>query len=199
MRWPFLPAFGLVLIISFFTQFTWKLEKDKDGIKVYTSGTPGSAYKSVRVECNMPGTYSKLFAILTDIDKFKDWIYHNKTSRIIKKISPYDFVYYSETNMPFPLSNRDVILHMKINTDSLPKFLLIQGKNEENVFPKLPSSVRVPHYAASWKVTMPSANLLHVEYILTVDPGGSIPAAIANNFVDRGPYETFKNLKELLK
>jgi hypothetical protein len=46
---------------------------------------------------------------------------------------------------------------------------------------------------------MPSANLLHVEYILTVDPGGSIPAAIANNFVDRGPYETFKNLKELLK
>jgi hypothetical protein len=101
--------------------------------------------------------------------------------------------------MPFPLSNRDVILHMKINTDSLPKFLLIQGKNEENVFPKLPSSVRVPHYAASWKVTMPSANLLHVEYILTVDPGGSIPAAIANNFVDRGPYETFKNLKELLK
>lgn len=198
-RHIYYTGLGVVFFIAAFNQFTWKLQKDQEGIKVYTSSTAGSSFKSVRVECNLPGTYSKFFAVLTNIEKFNEWIYHNKTSKIIKKISPYDFVYYSETSMPFPLSNRDVVLRMKINTDSLPKFLLIQGKNEDDVLPKFPSSVRVPHYSASWKVTMPVTNQLHVDYILSVDPGGAIPASIANNFVDRGPFETFKNLKELLK
>src|SRR5688500_19384528 len=89
--------------------------------------------------------------------------------------------------MPFPLSNRDVVLHMKIKTDSLPKYLLITGRSEKNVLPELPSLVRVPHYLANWKVTMPSANKIHISYILELDPGGSIPSSIANNFVDKGP------------
>jgi len=196
-----LIAILLCCSLSLFSsaQYNWKLERDTEGIKVYTSAKAGSSFKSVRVECTLQGTYSKLFAILSNVSKFEDWIYHTKQSTLIKKNSPYDFIYYSEISMPFPLSNRDVVLHMKIKTDSLPKYLLITGRSEKNVLPELPSLVRVPHYLANWKVTMPSANKIHISYILELDPGGSIPSSIANNFVDKGPFETFKNLAALLK
>ena len=187
----------LVSQISF-SQYTWKLEKNKDGIQVYTSPSPTTSYKSVRVECTFKGTYAKLISILTNVKKFEDWIYHTKTTKLIRKNNHYDFVYYSETSMPWPLSNRDVVLRLNIRTDSLPKFLIIEGRNMRNELPEMPYRVRVPHYLAKWKVTMPSAGQLQISYILDVNPGGSIPAGVVNLFVDKGPYETFLNLKEEL-
>ncbi len=180
------------------SQYNWKLEKDKEGIKVYTSSTTKSSFKSVKVECTLQGTYSKLFSVLSDVENFENWIYHTKNADLLKKNTPYDFVYYTVISLPWPLSNRDLAIHMTIKTDSLPKFLIIQGRNEKNVLPDFPSRVRVPHYMANWKVTKTSANQIHISYVLELDPGGAIPASIANNFVDKGPFETFKNLAEQL-
>lgn len=197
-RLPLL-ALSFLLINNCQGQYNWKLEKDKNGIKVYLSDVAGSGFKAVKVECVMKGTYAKLITILTDLSHFSDWIFHNKTSKLIRKISPLDVIYYSETNMPWPLSNRDVIIHMRIKTDSLPRFLSISGFDEPDLFPKIPGNVRVPHYKANWKVTMPNAQTLQVSYILEIDPGGSIPAWIANSFADKGPYETFSNIADQLK
>jgi len=57
----------------------------------------------------------------------------------------------------------------------------------------------VPHYKANWRVTMPTASTIQINYLLEIDPGGSIPAWIANSFADKGPYGTFSNIAEQLK
>lgn len=179
-------------------QYNWKLEKDKNGIKVYLSGVKGSSFKAAKVECNITGTYNKLIALLTNVPHFTDWIYHNKLSRVLKRISPYDFIYYTETSMPWPMSNRDAVIHVQIRTDSLPRFMTITGTGEPRYIPEESGKVRVPYYKAVWKVTMPTAQTLAVTYIVELDPGGSIPAWIANMFAEKGPYESFSNLEEEL-
>ena len=76
------------LICTIFLSFTflsgisqnWKLDKNKDGIKVYLAENPKSKFKSIKVECTLAGTYDKLIAILTDIDHLKNWVYNTKTS-----------------------------------------------------------------------------------------------------------------------
>lgn len=181
------------------TQYNWKPQKDKNGIKVYLSDVAGSSFKAIKVECTLTGSYARLIAILTNVSGLRNWVYHNKTSYTLKQNSPLDFIYYSETSMPWPLSNRDVILHLKINTDSLPRFLSIKGYNEPRFFPVIPGIVRVPHYKAAWTVTMPDAKSVHISYILEIDPGGSLPAWLANSFADKGPFGTFSNLAEMLK
>jgi len=180
-------------------QYTWKLSKEKNGISVYLSDIPGKSLKAVKVECTLTGTFAKLIAILSNVAHMEDWVFHNKKSKMLKQNTPLDFIYYTETSMPFPLSNRDAIIHIRIKTDSLPKFLTITGTGEPDFFPKIPTKVRVPHYKASWKVTMPSANKIQIYYIVEVDPGGSIPAWISNMFADDGPYGSFSNLAEELK
>ncbi|MGQ0737958.1 MAG: START domain-containing protein [Bacteroidota bacterium] len=195
------PLFLLanLLTLSSSAQYDWKPEKEGNGIRVYLSDVKGSSFKAVKVECTFTGTYARLIAVLTNTSRFSEWIFHNKTSRLLKKNSVHDLVYYSETRMPWPLSNRDVIIRMRINTTNLPGSLSIQGNNEVDFIPEIPGRVRVPHYKANWVVTMPASSSLKISYILEIDPGGSIPPWVANSYADKGPFETFSNLAEELK
>jgi hypothetical protein len=137
--------------------------------------------------------------MLTNVPQLKNWIFHSKSSELVKKNSPYDLVYRGETEMPWPMSNRDIVIHLRINTDSLPEFLTITGSSEPGLVPESGKNVRVKHYKASWKVSQINPNSIRIHYVLELDPGGSVPGWIANMFVAKGPFETFSNLEKELK
>ena len=121
-------------------QYNWKLSKDQDGIKVYQSEVKHSKFKNIKVECTLEGTYDKLISVLNDVTNQKTWVYNNVSSSILKRISAHEFYYYSETHLPWPMTNRDAIVHLKMDKDSLNRFLKI-------------SAVSVPAYApekADW-------------------------------------------------
>lgn len=192
------------VLFSFFintcsAQYNWKLEKEKNGIKVYLSNLKASDFKAVKVECTFPGTYAKLINILSNVSQLNQWVYKNKTGYLIKQNNPFDFTYYIETYLPWPMNNRDGVIHLRIKTDSLPRLLTIAGTGEPELIPEIPGKVRMSHFKSIWKVIMLSPQLIHITYILELDPGGGIPAWMANSFADKGPYETFVNLAEQLK
>ncbi len=180
-------------------QYKWTLERNQDGIKVYSADVPNSVYKAVRVECTLPGNYTKLISILGDVSQFNKWVYHSKNCKLLQKKSQFDFVYYTETQLPWPMSNRDAVIHIRFNTDSLPKFLTITGTVESGWVAPKSGLERVSHYKAKWKVWMPTAQTLRIHYEVEIDPGGSVPAWIANMSIDKGPFETFSNLAKKLK
>jgi hypothetical protein len=191
--------FSTLLTIAVYSQYNWKLSKDKDGIRVYESDVQNSNFKSIKVECVLQGTYDKLMAILNDVARHKEWIYHSKTSNILKRNSTRDFYYYTETSMPWPMSNRDAVVHLTMNRDSLNRFLKITATGVPDYIPEKSGKVRVPRSSINWYVTMPSSTSINIVYTFDADPGGSIPGWLVNMFADKGPYESFKKLSELLK
>ena len=198
--WRIMLLFLLILLAGTgFSQYNWKLEKDKNGIKVYKSDIPGSDFKAIKVECTLAGNYTKLISVLTNVARFSDWIYNTKSTNLVQQITPLDIIYYSETYLPWPMANRDAVIRIKIKTDSLPRLLTITGSSESARVAIIPGKVRVSHYVSKWRVIMPSANTIRIHYILEVDPGGSIPGWVANMFAEKGPYETFSNLASQLK
>lgn len=195
-----LRTFIFILLPLFSSgQSAWKLEKNKNGIKVYSSQLPNSDYKAIRAECLMAGNYSGLISTITDVPLFTTWIYHAKICSLMVQNSDLDFIYYSETSLPWPLSDRVAAVHVVINTDSLPKFMTITGSGECWRIPESDDFVPVTHYSAHWNVTMPTANTIFIKYELELNPGGEIPVWIINMFAANGPYETFSNLAEKLK
>lgn len=195
----FLFLFSTLVTTAVYSQYNWKLSKDKDGIRVYESEVQNSSFKSIKVECVLQGTYDKLMAILNDVSRHKEWIYHSKTSNILKRNSTRDFYYYTETSMPWPMSNRDAVVHLTMNCDSLNRFLKITATGVPNYIPEKSGKVRVPRSSINWYVTMPSSTSINIVYTFDADPGGSMPAWLVNMFADKGPYESFKKLSELLK
>lgn len=195
----------ICLYIAFFilpclssAQYTWKLEKDQDDIKVFSSPVPNSIYKAIRVECILPGNFDKLIKILTDVSNFTTWIYHAKNCSLVHRISDLEYVYFTETLLPWPMSNREGRIHVEINTDSIPEFITITGHTETDFVPT-DGAEAIAHYSAHWKVRMPTEKTISIEYLLELDPGGSIPAWVANMFAANGPFETFSNLGRILK
>lgn len=177
----------------------WQLVKDKDAVKVYTVTPPSGSLKYIKVEALLNGTIPKFIKIFKNVPNQTQWVYKTKQAYIIHANADNDLLYYNETALPWPLSNRDVAIHMKIQNDSLHQQLVITSVGVPTAIAVKDNIVRVPRFEGDWTVHAAGQDKLQVEYFLYIDPGGAIPAWISNLFITKGPYETFINLAKQLR
>lgn len=197
--WQIWVSVFLFHINSVIAQPTWQLNRNENGIKVFTAKEGASKFKSIKVEALMDGSIESLLAILMNVDNNKTWVYKTKRSYLVKKINDKQIIYYAETDMPAPLSNRDVVIHMNFYPEFAKGTLTIKAYGISEIIPAKDNIVRIPYFKAEWFVKYNSNNKLDITYYLKADPGGHIPAFVGNMFIGKGPFETFSNLSQLLK
>jgi hypothetical protein len=180
-------------------QPNWKLTKEKDGIRIYQRDIKNSNFKGIKVECTLHGNFDKLIAIINNVNSYKDWVYNNKAASLLKRVNAYEFYYYTEAYLPWPLDNRDAVMHTTITRDSLNRFLKINSTAVPNFTAAKSGKVRIQKSSINWHVTRPTSNTIQIVYTFETDPGGNVPAGLVNSFADKGPHESFKKLGELLK
>jgi hypothetical protein len=176
----------------------WQLKKAEAGIRIFTRAMANSSLKAVRAEFTIKTTMQELVDYLMDVEKQKEWVYTTKYSRVIKKTGNAEVYYYSEKDMPGPVSNRDAVLHQKIAINAATGVMTLEGSAIKDMVPVKKDIVRVPYAKVTWQVT-PADNMLLVVYEAEVDPGGSLPSWVVNMFIAKGPYETFRKLKQNLE
>jgi hypothetical protein len=182
-----------------FGQNAWKLNSDKEGIRVYTSDFAGSKIKALKVECEMDASATQLVALLMDVNTSADWVYRTKSCKVIKQVSPSELYYYSEVNMPWPASNRDFVAHLTVSQNPATKVVQIDGPSVPGMVPEKKGIVRIDHAMGKWTITPIDANHIKVEYTLHTEPGGSLPSWMVNMFATEGPMEVFKEIKVQLQ
>lgn len=180
-------------------QANWKLTRDKDNIKIYTAKDDASGFKRIKVEAVMEGTLQKLVAVLMDVSNNKQWVYNTKQSYIIDRRDAKEIVYYAETALPWPLSNRDMVIKMSFDLDTINHKLKVLAVGMPDSLPVKKGLVRIQKFRAAWNVQYDGTGKIRIDYFLAVNPGGNIPAGISNMFVAKGPFETFSNLSKVLK
>ncbi len=185
----------VLLAGSLHAQNKWIVRKDKEGIKISTRQSDRSLFNDIKVEMDLPGSIYQLATILMDVDQYTQWSNSLKKSVLIKKESTNKLVYYSEINAPWPASNRDLYAVMNITTDSVSQSLKVISVGEKNYQPAIKNLVRIPYSKGVWEITTVTNKSIHLNYVLEVDPGGSVPAWIMNLFSTKAPMETFENLK----
>ena len=176
-------------------QSNWELKTDEDGIKIYTSIVPESKIKAVKVECEFKATASQMVAVLLDVNSGPDWLYHTKSSRLIKQVSPSELYYYSEVKLPWPAENRDFVAHLKVTQNPATKLVTMDGPSVPGFVPLKQGIVRINNSKGKWLISPLPNGKIKVEYTLHVDPGGALPAWLVNTFATQGPLEIFKKLK----
>jgi hypothetical protein len=180
-------------------QKDWTLKVDKDGIKVYTKNLDNSPFKAVKTICTIETSLSQLTAVLMDINNTVDWVYATKKCVVLKTISASEVIYYSEIDAPWPVSNRDFIVRLWAEQDEKTKAVSVLAENKPTYLPVYGNIVRIQHSHSKWLLTPLPNGHVKVEYELQVDPGGNIPAWLINMFATKGPYESFKKLKQQVK
>jgi len=188
----FLPIIGVA-------QSNCELKKEKDNIRIYGCRANGSALDDILVEFEVNATIDKYLPIVLDVTRYHEWRYRELNHKLLKKISDFDLIYYAQISAPFPLSDRDLVLHLKINQDSLTKILTVTIESMPDYIPPVKDIVRVPSSSTTLTFVPLSESRLKVRCYARVNPGGQIPAWVVNMFSTQGPYETFKNLNEKME
>lgn len=195
------PLISIVLLFSMLVsnnEPSWTLSKDQDGIKIYTSATPGYDVKGVKAELEFDGTVPQLIAVVMDVANYKNWVYSCAQSRILKQVSKTELIYYHITDAPWPATDRDLVSRFtakRINENSVE----ITSGHLPDYMPVQPEYVRVKRTEAAWKFTQLPGGKVKAEYHLFIDPGGSVPAWMMNLFITDGPYQTMLKMRKEVK
>jgi hypothetical protein len=197
-------AVGSILILFFFStaafgQTDCELKKDQDSIKVYSCNTDQSKFKSIKASFEVNATAPQLAAMVMDITGYNEWQYKTINAKILKQISKQELIYYVEIVAPWPVSNRDVIVHLKVEQDPTTKKMIFTANGMPDYIPVKEGITRVPMSKSKWIVVPVSPNKLKVEYSMNIDPSGSVPAWMMNMVSADGPFESFYSLKSKIK
>lgn len=176
----------------------WVLKKEKDGIKVFTKQNSKSPFNLLRAESQIDVSINNMLDLIFDVNSHKLWVYNTVQSILLKKIGPYELLYYGETYAPWPVSNRDLVLHLTAKMDSTSGICKINAISEPFLKPLVPGKIRVPRSVSEWTLIPIGQNKTKVIYTLDIDPGGSIPAWLVNFASIEGPYLSFVKMRALL-
>jgi ribosome-associated toxin RatA of RatAB toxin-antitoxin module len=168
----------------------WTLQKNENGISVYTRLTQGSHLKEVRVVNVVSSSLSSLIALLLDVKNYPNWIYGCSEASILNVINDHEQYQYQVTDVPWPVSDRDVASHFKIEQDAATKIVTVINTGKPGYIPEKKDRVRVQHFQSNYKFTPLPDGKVKVEFELFVDPGGNVPAWLINSNIVTAPYKT---------
>jgi START domain-containing protein len=196
-----LTILTLVLVMnkSGFAQQECVLKKDKDNIKVYSCTSADSKYRAVRADFELDASIAEYMAVVLDVDSYQAWHYRAVNPRLLKRLNDTELIYYTQISAPWPVSNRDMILHLKLQMNEQRDALTVTLESIADYLPEVNDVVRIPKSYSTMTLTANQNSGLNVEYFIQVDPGGQIPAWVVNLVSTQAPYETFRNLRNRLE
>lgn len=180
------------------SQSEWVLRKEKDGILIYDLKTDTSKFNAIKVETELIGKVEDLLSILLDVKSHDKWAYGTKSASILKRVSESEIIFYKVIDSPSPVSDRDMVIRMKVIKNPASKVVSVESIALPNYILPKKDLVRVPFSNEKWIITHANQKI-KINYFLQTDPGGALSPFLVNLFITKGPYETFVNLRNLLK
>lgn len=192
--------FSLFLFVSAaYSADSWKYAKGGDDVTAYTRSVADSSFKEYKVETEVEATLSQVVSVLMAVKDLPQWVDRCSDANIVKEISSVESITRTITHSPFPLKNREAIAHGKLTQDPHTKIVRLVSTGRPEYLPVDPKYQRVEKLRGLWILEPKAGGKVHIQMIGHTDPGGIIPAAIANQFVVMIPFNTIKNLRTQIK
>ena len=193
--------FTFLMVSSGFAQKAddWKLVRNQEGVKIYLRSAKGLGTKEVLGLTKIPATLGALVSMVKDPENHHTWIYANKVARFLKIISNSEWIYYNISEAPWPVRDRDLITHAKLEQDPDSYAVRIDSEGWPDYIPANKNLVRIARLKSLWVFTPTGNGIIDVRFELSIDLGGDIPAWLINFAIDKGPFNTLLNLGKVVK
>ena len=189
----------VLLAVGFFQEPEWQLKKEKNGISIYTRSVAGSAFDEFKGVITFENSsLEEVLAVISDIKNYTTLYPDCMNPKILKQEGKHNFIHYSQTKGPLTIKDRDCIMEQKTVIDKEGKHAIINLKPLPGYIPENKDLVRVRDGGGFWEIEENKSNV-KVIYQFHGEPGGDIPAWLANSFVETQPYQTLLNLRNRLK
>jgi len=193
-----LHIFCLLLYSSFFTstgESNWVLKYDKDDISVFVRETPSglNEFKAITtIDANVQSVYS----VITDLktpERTKEKI---SDCSLLMSYSNYHNICYFKLNMPWPLSDRDLISESK--TTVTPNNVTISMESNHDYINQKEDYIRIKTFKGHWKLERLDNQQTKAEFQLLTSPE-KMPNWLVNMFLLDTPVSTLKKVKKAVQ
>jgi hypothetical protein len=173
-------------------------EIEREGITIYTCENSESDFRSVKAEFTVHTNLSNFVRLIWDVKNYDKWQYRTIMPRVLKVVDFQCVYYYVKINSPFPVSDRDLAIDMRVTQDSLTKNVTITMTSMPDYIEEFRGVTRVIKSKAEFIAKPIDDKSIQIFYHIAAEPGGYVSARLANLFAKDGPYFTFQKLKAML-
>lgn len=193
----------LIAVLSFgslstFAQSSWEVAKEKSAVKVYTKDNPGSSVKASKASVIINATVDDALNLLRDFENYPSWMYECSEGKLLKEISEEEYYVYTITDAPWPVTDRDLIVHVKAS-EAADGTVTLNMEGAADFIEETKGLVRVPEFKGAWILKPLKEGQIEVTYKMANHPGGSIPDWVANMTATDIPLFTLIEMKKSLE
>ena len=177
----------------------WTLRKDEDGIQIFTRSVDGSKYDEVRATTQIKGRVSSVVALLQDpayVPKLNDII---SLVRLHEQLAADESMVYMQMEMPWPVSDRDILTHRRVVQDDDSKVVTITELATTDVLPQEKGFIRVVQSRQQWTLTPHADGTVDLDWITHTDPNGSLPSSLVNYLSVGVPHGSMTVLRDAIE
>jgi hypothetical protein len=176
----------------------WLLEKDENGIQVYTRAVSGWSIREFKGVTEIHASLACVVAVINDIPASRELTEGVTEAKVLHRESDGRFQIYSAMRMPWPISNRDILNQRDITQDRTSGAVTIIDVALQDGLAPRKGYVRIVNSRVVWTLAPIADGIVHIESQTLSDPAGPIPSSLINTMSVGMPLKTFNRLKEMV-
>jgi hypothetical protein len=190
----------LLLMFSAFSveksdERNWALVKKSEHIHVYKKPT-SNGYNAIRIQAKVATSLESFIDFIDRVDRYPDWVYKCQKAENLLPPPNSSTRYWMVSDFPFPFKDRELTIVSDHRVDAQG---IYYSSSVAETASKATNNIVITNFKSNWKVTPIAEKAIKIEYEVSTEPGGSIPAWLYNLAVDQGPFRTMQNLKGILE
>jgi hypothetical protein len=178
------------------TASAWEFKGEKEGIRIYHQKTPGLLH--IKLSTSVKAPLSGIVTLFSDVDRYSDWGYKISYSKLLNRVSTTELWYYAKYDFPWPLDDRDIILHSKMEQHPVTRQITIINTPYPTYLPENQGIVRIKKSSTRWNFTPGAGGWVYLEQHLSTDSAADMPDWLIKMTADTGPRETAKAVRSTL-
>jgi hypothetical protein len=178
----------------------WQHVLREDGISVSTREVKGRGFPTFRGVGVVHANIFEVLAVLSDIKRYTEWQGACAEARLLRKINEREYIVYSRTDAPWPVSDRDTVNRSKVHVDLKRRIVNVKFRAiKTGLQGPVSGVVRMNKLRGHFKLTSLSRNKTRVDYKVDADPEGMLPTWVAKIATKKLPLDTIRQLRTQVK
>ncbi|WP_286222017.1 START domain-containing protein [Marinobacter apostichopi] len=174
----------------------WSLRKEADNIRVYTIDHHDSSFKAFKAVATLDAPIETVMAVMMNPKSCVEWVHNCTESYAFGTGSFHDRYAYSVNDMPWPVTDRDYVLHIRTRGNRNTGEIVMNLNATPNQRAEFDNRVRVDRSDTLYRF-IPEGGKTRMTWLQHTDPNGALPGWLVNSLLVDIPVRSLKALEQV--
>lgn len=181
----------------------WRLDFEREGIRIYTKEHDGSDYHAFKAEAILDVPLHDIMGVMAQPGSCVQWVHGCIVSRGVSEgVTSTSFnkrYAYSVNDLPWPVRDRDYVLQINTSNDPATGVVTMHMFAVNDVMPENAEFVRVIDQETHYQFEAVGEDKTRMVWLQHTDPSGYIPSWLVNALIVDIPFNSMRALEAIAK